>query len=160
MSICNHVNFFSEINHNKIICLDLGNKNIGVGISDQGLKFANPLKVIKRKNFKTTTFKLISTIKDENIAGIVLGWPINMNGSEGPRCDSTRDFAHAFLRIYTIPICFHDERLSTIAANNILRDSDISRQKKLDRQDAIAASWILQSLLDIYNNNNLESLNG
>lgn len=160
MTIYNHVNFFSKIVNNKIICLDLGDKNIGVAISDQGLKFANPLKVIKRKNFKTTTFKLISTIKDENIAGIVLGWPINMDGSEGPRCDSTRDFAHAFLRIYKIPICFHDERLSTIAANNILRDSDISRQKKLDRQDAIAASWILQSLLDIYNNNNLESLNG
>jgi len=160
MTICNHVNFFSEINYNRIICLDLGNKNIGVGISDQGLKFANPLKVIKRKNFKTTTSKIISTIKDENIAGIVFGWPINMDGSEGPRCDSTRDFAHAFLRIYSIPVCFHDERLSTIAANNILRYSDISRQKKLYRQDAIAASWILQSLLDIYNNNNLEGLDG
>ena len=72
MTICNHVNFFSEINYNRIICLDLGNKNIGVGISDQGLKFANPLKVIKRKKFKTTTFKIVSTIKDENIAGIVL----------------------------------------------------------------------------------------
>ena len=58
MSICNHVNFFSEINHNKIICLDLGNKNIGVGISDQGLKFANPLKVIKRKNFLNNRDKI------------------------------------------------------------------------------------------------------
>ena len=57
MSICNHVNFFSEINHNKIICLDLGNKNIGVGISDQGLKFANPLKVIKRKKLNSKSKK-------------------------------------------------------------------------------------------------------
>jgi|TARA_B100001996_G_scaffold170153_1_gene129750 putative Holliday junction resolvase len=160
MTICNHVNFFSKIINNKIICLDLGNKNIGVAISDQGLKFANPLNLIKRKNFKAVTLKIISIIKEENIGGIVLGWPINMDGSQGPRCDATRDFAHAFLRIFDIPICFHDERLSTIAADNILKNAEISKQKKKEKQDAIAASWILQSLLDVYNNDNLESLNG
>ena len=160
MPICNHVNFFSKIINHKIICLDLGSKNIGVAISDQGLKFANPLNLIKRKSFKVATYKIISIIKKENIGGIVLGWPINMDGSQGPRCDATRDFAYAFLRVFEIPICFHDERLSTIAADNILKSSDISRQKKNEKKDAIAASWILQSLLDVYNNNNLESLNG
>ena len=68
MTIYNHVNFFSKIVNNKIICLDLGNKNIGVAISDQGLKFANPLKVIKRKNFRTTVEKLTSILELENIA--------------------------------------------------------------------------------------------
>ena len=105
MTIYNHVNFFSTIVNNKIICLDLGDTNIGVAISDQGLKFANPLKVIKRKNFRTTVEKLTSIIELENIGGIVIGWPLNIDGTQGPRCDSTRDFAHAFFRKYKIPIC-------------------------------------------------------
>ena len=77
MTIYNHVNFFSKIVNNKIICLDLGDKNIGVAISDQGLKFANPLSIIKRNKLKLTSQKLISIIKNEEIGGLVLGWPIN-----------------------------------------------------------------------------------
>ena len=140
MTIYNHVNFFSKIVNNKIICLDLGDKNIGVAISDQGLKFANPLKVIKRKNLE---------LQSKNI-----------DGTQGPRCDSTRDFAHAFLRNYKIPICFHDERLSSIAADNLLKETNLKRKQKEKKLDAVAASWILQSLLDVYNNKNLKVLNG
>ena len=159
MTICNHVNFFSRIiNRNKIVGLDVGDKNIGVAISDQGLKFANPLSIIKRNKLKLTSQKLISIIKNEEIGGLVLGWPINMNGTQGPRCDSTRDFAHAFLKIYDIPICFHDERLSSVAADKALMKANLSSKKRGAKQDAVAASWILQSLLDIYNNNKLESL--
>ena len=160
MTIYNHVNFFSKIVNNKIICLDLGDKNIGVAISDQGLKFANPLKVIKRKNFRTTVEKLTSIIELENIGGVVIGWPLNIDGTQGARCDSTRDFAHAFLRKYKIPICFHDERLSSIAADNLLKETNLKRKQKEKKLDAVAASWILQSLLDVYNNKNLEVLNG
>ena len=160
MTIYNHVNFFSKIVNNKIICLDLGDKNIGVAISDQGLKFANPLKVIKRKNFRTTVAKLTSIIELENIGGMVIGWPLNIDGTQGPRCDSTRDFAHALLRNYKIPICFHDERLSSIAADNLLKETNLKRKQKEKKLDAVAASWILQSLLDVYNNKNLEVLNG
>ena len=159
MTICNHVNFFSRIiNKNKIVGLDVGDKNLGVAISDQGLKFANPLSIIKRNKLKITSQKLISIIENEEIGGLVLGWPINMNGSQGPRCDSTRDFAHAFLRIYDIPICFHDERMSSVVADKVLINANLSRKKRESKQDAVAASWILQSLLDIYNNNKLESL--
>ena len=86
--------------------MDVGDKNIGVAISDQGLKFANPLSIIKRNKLKLTSQKLISIIKNEEIGGLVLGWPINMNGTQGPRCDSTRDFAHAILKIYDIPMLF------------------------------------------------------
>ena len=143
----------------RLLGIDPGKKRVGIAISDENKLVSTPLKTIKKKNTNLIN-EILKIIKENNIKGIVVGNPINMDGSEGPRCDSTRDFAHAFLRIYTIPICFHDERLSTIAANNILRDSDISRQKKITRQDAIAASWILQSLLDIYNNNNLEGLDG
>ena len=160
MTIYNHVNFFSKIVNNKIICLDLGDKNIGVAISDQGLKFANPLKVIKRKNFRTTVEKLTSIIELENIGGMVIGWPLNIDGTQGPRCDSSRDFAHAFLRNYKIPICFHDERLSSIAADNLLKETNLKRKQKEKKLDAVAASWILQSLLDVYKNKNLEVLNG
>ena len=152
MSICNHVNFFSEINHNKIICLDLGNKNIGVGISDQGLKFANPLKVIKRKNFKTTTFRIISTIKDENIAGIVLGWPINMDGSEGPSSQSIKDTCRIISENLDLPISLWDERLSTVGAFNLSSQLDVNISKRVKNIDQNAATFILQGAIDYLNN--------
>ena len=95
-------------------------------------------------------------IKSQRIGGFVIGWPLNMDGSEGPRCDSTRDFCYAFLRKFDIPICLHDERLSSIAVEKIMIEANLTRKKRFIRQDSLAASWILQSILDKYNNNKLD----
>jgi putative Holliday junction resolvase len=79
---------------------------------------------------------------------LVLGWPLNMDGSQGPSCDSVRDFAHAFLRLHDIAISFQDERLSTKAVEQEMIAADLTRQKRHLRRDALAATWILQSALD------------
>ena len=156
MSIYNPVKFFSTIEPgSRLLGLDVGDKRIGLAISDQGLKFANPFSILKRNKFKFVVDNLITIIKKEEIGGFIIGWPLNMDGTEGPRCDSTRDFAHAFLRRFEIPICFQDERLSSIAVEKIMIKADMTRKKRESRQDALAASWILQSILDTFNNNNL-----
>ena len=82
----------------------------------------------------------------------MLGWPLNMDGKPGPRCDSVRDFAYAFLRLYDIPVCFHDERLSTKAVEATMLEADLSRGRRAEKRDALAASWILQSAFDLLNN--------
>ena len=157
MTICNPVKFFSQILPGmRILCIDVGNKRVGLAISDIGLKFANPYLILKRNKFKTLTDNLISIIKSQRIGGFVIGWPLNMDGSEGPRCDSTRDFCYAFLRKFDIPICLHDERLSSIAVEKIMIEANLTRKKRFIRQDSLAASWILQSILDKYNNNKLD----
>ncbi|MGB1614610.1 MAG: Holliday junction resolvase RuvX, partial [Candidatus Puniceispirillaceae bacterium] len=84
------------------------------------------------------------------IGGLVLGWPLNMDGTAGPRCDSIRDFAHAFLRLHEIPISFQDERLSTKAVERGMIAADMTRAKRAIRRDSLAAVWILQSALDTY----------
>ena len=81
----------------------------------------------------------------------MLGWPVNMDGSIGPRCDSVRDFAHALMKIRDIPIAFQDERLSTRAVESAMVAADMTRAKRALRRDAIAACWILQSALDAIN---------
>ena len=85
---------------------------------------------------------------DECVGGLVIGWPVNMDGSEGPRCDATRDFAHALLRMRDLPITFQDERLSTQAVESAMLEADITRARRAVRRDALAAGWILQSALD------------
>ena len=153
MTICNTDKFFSLIPyHYRILGLDLGDKKIGVSISDKGLQIASPLMLLKRKNFKYVSKILIELIKEEKIGGLIIGWPLNMNGSEGPRCDSTRDFTYAFLKFHKIPICFYDERLSSVAIDKMMINSNLSRNKREQKQDSIVASWILQSALDLYNN--------
>ena len=94
--------------------------------------------------------KLFALIKDEgNIGGMVIGWPLNMDGTTGPRCDSIRDFTHAMLKLQDFPVIFQDERLSTAAVERAMVDADMTRQKRHLRRDALAATWILQSALDL-----------
>ena len=153
MTICNTDKFFSSIPKNyRVIGLDLGDKKIGVSISDKGLKIASPFMLLERKTFSNIAKLLIKAINKELVGGFIIGWPLNMNGSEGPRCDSTRDFAYAFLKLYDIPICFYDERLSSVAIDKMMINSKLSRKKREQKQDSIVASWILQSALDLYNN--------
>ncbi len=131
-----------------IIGLDLGDKTIGIAISDTLLGVATPLETIRRKKFGVDAVRLQEIITQRSVGGIVLGLPRNMDGSEGPRCQKTRAFARNFSRLSDLPIGFWDERLSTVAAERALIEADTSRKRRAEVIDHVAASYILQGVLD------------
>ena len=131
-----------------LIGLDLGTKTIGIAVSDTLLSVATPLETIKRKKFLMDAEAVIAIIKTRGIAGMVLGLPRNMDGSEGPRCQATRAFARNFERLHDMPIAFWDERLSTVAAEKALLEADTTRKRRSEVIDLVAASYILQGTLD------------
>ncbi|WP_316014152.1 Holliday junction resolvase RuvX [Roseobacter sp. HKCCA0434] len=128
--------------------LDLGTKTIGVALSDGLRMVATPQMVVRRKKFTLDAAALIEFAASRDVAGIVLGLPRNMDGSEGPRAQSTRAFARNLSGITDLPIGFWDERLSTVAAERALLEADTSRAKRAEKIDAVAASYILQGFLD------------
>ena len=128
--------------------LDLGDKTIGVAVSDTLRSVASPLKTIRRKKFTTDAAQLLEILTKRRIGGIVLGLPLNMDGSEGPRCQSTRAFARNLSRLSDLPITFWDERLSTVAAERALLEADTSRKRRAEVIDHVAAAYILQGALD------------
>ena len=128
--------------------LDLGTKTIGVAVSDGLRSIATPLTVIRRTKFTADASALLALIAERAIAGIVLGLPRNMDGSEGPRAQSTRAFARNLARLTPLPIGFWDERLSTVAAERILLEGDTSRARRAELIDQVAAGLILQGFLD------------
>ncbi|MBM1688882.1 Holliday junction resolvase RuvX [Sulfitobacter geojensis] len=131
-----------------LIGLDLGEKTIGVAVSDGFLSVATPLETVRRKKFGVDAARLAEIITDRNIGGLVLGLPRNMDGSEGPRCQSTRAFARNFDKLTPLPITFWDERLSTVAAERALLEADTSRKRRAEVIDHVAAGYILQGVLD------------
>ncbi|NEK24349.1 Holliday junction resolvase RuvX [Sulfitobacter sp. JBTF-M27] len=131
-----------------LIGLDLGEKTIGVAVTDNFLSVATPLETIKRKKFGVDAARLNEIIQDRQIGGLVLGLPRNMDGSEGPRCQSTRAFARNFDRLTPMPITFWDERLSTVAAERALLEADTTRKRRAEVIDHVAAGYILQGVLD------------
>lgn len=128
--------------------LDLGTKTIGVAVSDTFRSVSTPLETVRRKKFSIDAARLLELISERKIAGIVLGLPFNMDGSEGPRCQSTRAFARNLARLTDVPITFWDERLSTVAAERALLEADTSRKRRSEVIDHVAAGYILQGLLD------------
>ena len=128
--------------------LDLGNKTIGVALSDSLRSVATPVETVKRVKFTEDAQRLLTLIKDRNVTGIVLGLPLNMDGTEGPRAQSTRAFARNFEKLTPLPIGFWDERLSTVAAERVLIEADMSRKRRAEVIDNVAAAYILQGLLD------------
>ncbi len=128
--------------------LDLGTVTIGVAVSDHLRRIATPLQTIRRKKFGVDADKLLGILIARDIAGIVLGLPLNMDGTEGPRCQSTRAFARNFEKMTGLPISFWDERLSTVAAERALLEADTSRKRRAEVIDHVAASYILQGALD------------
>ena len=128
--------------------LDLGTHTIGVAVSDGFRRVASPLETIRRKKFGVDAAALIGTLEQRAIAGLILGLPLNMDGSEGPRCQSTRAFARNLEKLIDLPISFWDERLSTIAAERALLEADTSRRRRAEVIDHVAASFILQGALD------------
>ncbi|WP_296424261.1 Holliday junction resolvase RuvX [Yoonia sp.] len=128
--------------------LDLGTVTIGVAVSDLTRSVATPLETIKRKKFGLDAVRLFEITGARQIAGLVLGLPRNMDGSEGPRCQATRAFARNLERLTPLPITYWDERLSTVAAERALLEADTSRKRRAEVIDHVAASYILQGMLD------------
>ena len=131
-----------------LIGLDLGTKTIGVAVSDPLWSVASPLETIKRKKFTLDAARLSEIIADRSAGGIILGLPRNMDGSEGPRCQSTRAFARNLAQITDLAIGFWDERLSTVAAEKALLEADTTRKRRAEVIDHVAAGYILQGALD------------
>ncbi|MCI2398697.1 Holliday junction resolvase RuvX [Aliiroseovarius subalbicans] len=128
--------------------LDLGDKTIGVAVSDGLRQISTPLETIRRKKFGLDAARLLEIVDDRRLGGLVLGLPRNMDGSEGPRCQSTRAFARNLSRLTDLPIGFWDERLSTVAAERALLEADTSRKRRSEVIDHVAAGYILQGVLD------------
>lgn len=128
--------------------LDLGEKTIGVAVSDSRRSVATPLETIRRKKFGIDAARLLEIATARKLAGLVLGLPLNMDGSEGPRCQTTRAFARNLSGLSDLPITFWDERLSTVAAERALLEADTSRGRRAEVIDHVAAGFILQGFLD------------
>ncbi|WP_232830470.1 Holliday junction resolvase RuvX [Oceanicella sp. SM1341] len=131
-----------------LFALDLGDKTIGIAVSDTLRSIATPLTTIRRKKFGVDAEALLALAAERRIGGLILGLPRNMDGSEGPRCQSTRAFARNLSRLTEIPIAFWDERLSTVEAERMLIANDTSRRRRAEIIDNVAASYILQGVLD------------
>jgi putative Holliday junction resolvase len=131
-----------------VIGLDLGSKTIGVAASDPDRRLATGVETIARKNFTADAARLLAIARARNATGFVLGLPLNMDGSEGPRAQSTRAFARNFSRLTELPIALWDERLSTVAVERELIGMDMSRARRAKVIDEHAAIFILQGALD------------
>jgi putative Holliday junction resolvase len=129
--------------------LDVGTRTIGLAMSDVLRSIASPHRTLERTRFTRDARELLAFIDKQEVAALVIGLPLNMDGSEGPRCQSVRQFAINLLTVREMPVLFQDERLSTAAAERrMIDDYDMSRAKRAERIDAAAAAWILQSALD------------
>jgi putative pre-16S rRNA nuclease len=131
-----------------LIGLDLGSRTIGIAVSDRLRKVASARTVLRRTRFQPDAGALLELATKEGAAGIVIGLPLNMDGSEGPRAQATRAFARNLEKLTPIPLIFWDERLSTVAVERMLIDSDTSRARRAELVDKLAAAWILQGVLD------------
>ncbi len=128
--------------------LDLGEKTIGVAICDPDRMVATPVETIRRKKFTMDAERLAALAAERKIAGIVIGLPLNMDGTEGPSAQRTRAFARNLPRVLDLPLAFWDERLSTAAMERDLIAMDTSRAKRADKIDEMAATFILQGAID------------
>ncbi len=132
----------------RLMGLDVGAKTIGIAFSDVRRVVATPRETIRRSKFTRDAETLRRLIEANDVGGLVIGLPINMDGSEGPRCQSVRQFAANLLATIDIPVVFWDERLSTVAAERPLIEADISRKRRAEVVDKMAAAYILQGALD------------
>lgn len=139
----------------RLLGLDLGTKTLGLALSDNHWIIASPFKTLERQKFSKDILEFKKIIDEFKIDALIIGLPINMNGTEGPKCQSIRQFAQNFLTYHDLPICFWDERLSTVAVSRIMIQADISRKRQGEVVDKMAASYILQGFLDRLKTKNL-----
>jgi putative holliday junction resolvase len=148
MPICNPADLSALARGTRLMGLDVGEKTIGLALSDTTWSIATPLETIRRGKFAVDAEKLGIIVARQGVGGLVLGLPVNMDGSEGPRAQSTRAFAHNLLRKGDLPLAFWDERLSTAAVTRGMIEADLSRARRAELVDKAAAAYILQGLLD------------
>ncbi len=132
----------------RLLGLDLGTKTIGLALSDVERRIATPLETIQRTKFTADAIKLEAVIDRHGVTGLVIGLPLNMDGTEGPRSQSTRSFVRTFGQRRALPVLLWDERLSTAAVTRSLIEADASRKRRAEVVDRMAAAYILQSALD------------
>ncbi len=132
----------------RLLGLDMGTKTIGVALSDVSRTIASPLEVLRRGRLADDAERIRRHIAEFDVGALVIGLPVNMDGTEGPRCQSVRRFAADLLDKIDIDICFWDERLSTAAATRTLLEADVSRRRRAKLVDKMAAAYILQGALD------------
>jgi putative Holliday junction resolvase len=132
-----------------IAAVDVGEKTIGVAVSDLSRMIATPLELIRKVKFTQDAERLFALMAGRGAVGLIVGLPVNMDGTEGPRCQASRAFARNLLRLKDFPIAFWDERLSTAAVQRMLTsEADLTRSRRADLVDKAAAAWILQGALD------------
>ena len=134
--------------NSRLMGLDLGTKTIGLALSDVSLFVASPLETIKRTKFTADAERLLALATQYDVAGLVIGLPLNMDGTEGPRCQSTRAFVRNLEKLTDLPVVFQDERMSTQAVTRTLLEADASRARRAELVDKMAAAHILQGALD------------
>ena len=139
-------------NNSRLLGIDPGNKNVGFAICDENKKVATPLKIIKKTKFENLINEIIQIIKDNNIRGIIVGNPINMDGTIGKSSQSANDFAKNLSRNITIPIALWDERLSSEASFKITKDLGTNVTNRVNKLDKNAAAFILQGAIDYLSN--------
>ena len=132
----------------RLIGLDPGSKMVGVALSDPSRMVASPTEHLKRGKFRDLAARLEALVKTEEVGGLVVGLPLNMDGSEGPSAQSARQFAENLAARLEIPVALWDERLSTVAVERTLIDADLSRRRRAEVVDKLAAAYILQGALD------------
>ena len=132
----------------RLLGLDLGEKTIGLALSDTTLTVATPMETLKRGKFSADAARLERIIADQGVGGLVIGLPLNMDGSDGPSAQSARAFARNFAARSALPVTLCDERLSTAAVTRTLLDADASRKRRAALVDKMAAAYILQGALD------------
>ncbi len=133
----------------RLMGVDLGTKTIGLALSDVGRQIASSLETIRRVKFTPDAGRLAELCGRHQVGGLVIGLPLNMDGSEGPRVQSTRSFVRNLKPILPLPVFFHDERLSSAAVNRMLIAADTSRARRGEVVDKLAAAYILQGFLDV-----------
>jgi putative Holliday junction resolvase len=132
----------------RLLGLDLGEKTIGVALSDRLLMVATPMETLKRGKFPADAARLDNIISEQGVGGLVVGLPLNMDGSDGPSAQSARAFARNWAARSEIPLVLWDERLSTVAVTRTLLDADASRKRRSEVVDRMAAAYILQGALE------------
>lgn len=131
----------------RLLGLDIGSKTIGLALSDITLMVASPMETIRRTKFSKDVELIRAIVEKQNVGGFVLGWPINMDGSKGPRCQSTMAFSRNLMEKIPLPQALWDERMSTAAVERTLLEADSSRARRAEVIDKMAAAYILQGAL-------------
>jgi len=135
----------------RLLGLDVGTKTVGLAVSDVTRRIATALETIRRTKFKADAERLLALAKEHGAGGLIIGLPVNLDGTEGPRAQSTRAFARNLSALTDLPMAFWDERLSTAAAERALIEADASRKRRAELIDKLAAAYILQGALDRHN---------